>query len=144
MDFLCAEQPEAAACIPSHYSALIIDHDPDQTLVLRRRLEQQRFNVITAPSGQLGLAAAHQDRPHLVLLDLRLPDMNGLSVCRRITESAPTCGIPVIVLTAMEGPHILREARQAGCHYFVRKPYDPNALLVLMQTAIRDIWETVS
>ncbi len=142
MNSLCLEQAQAAAVDREPHSILIIDDDRDQVVVLRQRLERQGFNVLTALSGQMGLAAAHHDRPHLVLLDLRLPDMNGLSVCRRITESTQTCGIPVIVLTAMEGPHILREARRSGCHYFVRKPYDPNALLVLIRSAMHECWET--
>ncbi len=141
MNSLCVEQTQSAACGRDRYRVLVVDDDRDQVVVLRQRLERQGFEVLTAESGQLGLAAAHQDRPHLVLLDLRLPDVNGLSVCRRITESPQTCGIPVIVLTAMEGPHILRDARRAGCHYFVRKPYDPNALLVLIDSAMQECWK---
>ena len=138
MNPLCLEDPQSSPVPPQPHSVLIIDDDHDQVTVLRHRLQRQGFDVLTAASGQMGLATAHHDRPHVILLDLRLPDMNGLSVCRRITDSAQTCGIPVIVVTAMEGPRILREARSAGCHFFLRKPYDPNALLVLIQSALAE------
>jgi CheY-like chemotaxis protein len=72
----------------------------------------------------------------LILLDLRLPDADGFSVCQELADSSETCAIPVIILSGMERPDIIRRSRAAGCQYFVRKPYDPNALLILVQHAI--------
>ena len=141
MDLLCLETSQSSSDPSAPQSVLIIDDDRDQVSVLSQRLQRLGFDVLTAASGQMGLASAHQDRPSLILLDLRLPDMNGLSVCRRITDSAQTCGIPVIVVTAMEGPRILRDVRLAGAQYFLRKPYDPNALLVLIRSALAQSWE---
>jgi CheY-like chemotaxis protein len=141
MDLLCLETPESSSAPATPPSILIIDDDRDQVSVLSQRLQRLGFDVLTANSGQMGLASAHQDRPHLILLDLRLPDMSGLAVCRRITDSAQTCGIPVIVVSAMEGPRILRDVRMAGAQYFLRKPYDPNALLVLIRSALAESWE---
>ncbi len=141
MNLLCLEHPQSSPLPSTPQSILIIDDDRDQVTALGQRLQRQGFDILTAASGQLGLAAAHHDRPSLILLDLRLPDMSGLSVCRRITDSPQTCGIPVIVVTAMEGPRILRDVRAAGAHYFVRKPYDPNALLVLIRSALAETWE---
>jgi CheY-like chemotaxis protein len=71
-------------------------------------------------------------------LDLRLPDSDGLTVCQKLVDSPETCGIPVIIVSGMEHPEILRRCRAAGCHFYVRKPYDPNALLVLIRQAIDD------
>jgi len=141
MDLLCLETPESSSAPATPPSILIIDDDRDQVSVLSQRLQRLGFDVLTANSGQMGLASAHQDRPHLILLDLRLPDMSGLAVCRRITDSAQTCGIPVIVVSAMEGPRILRDVRMAGAQFFLRKPYDPNALLVLIRSALAESWE---
>lgn len=141
MNLLCLENPQSSPLPPAPQSILIVDDDRDQVTFLSQRLQRQGFDVLSATSGQLGLASAHQDRPNLILLDLRLPDMNGLAVCRRITESAQTCGIPVIVVSAMEGPRILRDVRAAGAQYFIRKPYDPNALLILIRSALAEAWE---
>jgi len=124
---------------------LIIDDDPAMVEVLRRRLARQHFQVIDAASGSQGLAMARERRPSLVVLDLRLPDIDGLGVCERMADDPQTSQIPVIILSGMERPDIIRRSRAAGCQYFVRKPYDPNALLLLIRSAIDESrnWETV-
>jgi CheY-like chemotaxis protein len=76
------------------------------------------------------------DRPSLIVLDLRLPDTDGFSVCSQLVDDPATSEIPVIILSGMERPDIIRQSRAAGCQYFVRKPYDPNALLILIRQAI--------
>jgi CheY-like chemotaxis protein len=106
--------------------------------VLSRRLSQQGFEPITADCGAAGLALAQAELPLLIVLDLRLPDTDGLSICEDLVDSPATCDIPVIVLSGMERPDIIRRCRAAGCQYFVRKPYDPNALLVLIRQAITE------
>jgi len=119
-------------------SILIIDDDEVLSDVLSRRLQQQGFDALTADSGQCGLARARADQPSLILLDLRLPDADGITICEQLADDLETCSIPVIILTGMERPDILRRCRAAGCHYYLRKPYDPNALLVLVRQAITD------
>ncbi|MBN2477223.1 MAG: response regulator [Pirellulales bacterium] len=118
---------------------LIIDDDEALSDVLSCRLRQQGFDATTAESGKLGLAKARSDRPALIVLDLRLPDVDGFAICEQLADSADTCAIPVIILSGMERPDILRRSRAAGCYYFVRKPYDPNALLTLIRQAIREV-----
>lgn len=115
---------------------LIVDDDEAMVDVLSRRLKQQGFKTISADSGTAGLAAAQSQIPALIVLDLRLPDTDGFTVCQRLVDSAETCDIPVIILSGMERPDIIRRSRAAGCNYFVRKPYDPNALLVLIRQAL--------
>ncbi|NLE37003.1 MAG: response regulator [Pirellulaceae bacterium] len=117
-------------------TVLVIDDDEAMADVLSRRLEQQGFASKTADSGARGLAIARADRPDLILLDLRLPDKDGFTICEELADSSETCCIPVIILSGLESPDIIRRARAAGCHFFVRKPYDPNALLVLIRQAI--------
>ena len=119
-------------------SILIIDDDEVLSDVLSRRLRQQGFEALTADSGQCGLARARSDQPSLILLDLRLPDADGITICEQLADDLETCAIPVIILTGMERPDILRRCRAAGCHYYLRKPYDPNALLILIRQAIVD------
>jgi putative two-component system response regulator len=125
-------------------SVLVIDDDEAMAEVLSRRLEQQGFASKTADSGTEGLAIAQADRPDLILLDLRLPDKDGFAICEELADSPETCDIPVIILSGLERPDIIRRARAAGCYFFVRKPYDPNALLVLIRQAIEEStrWQT--
>ncbi len=117
---------------------LIVDDDEAMVDVLSRRLQQQGFETISADCGEKGLATARTELPLLILLDLRLPDRDGLSICEQLVDCPETCSIPVIILTGMERPDIIRRCRAAGCHYFVRKPYDPNVLLVLIRQAIEE------
>jgi DNA-binding response OmpR family regulator len=116
---------------------LIVDDDHTQAEVLATGLRQQGFETITAQTGRAGLELAHTHHPQLVLLDLRLPDVDGLNICQELTDDSRTCEIPVIILSGMERPDIIRRSRAAGCQYYVRKPYDPNALLLLVQNAIQ-------
>lgn len=117
---------------------LIIDEDANSVAQLVRRLEGQGFRTLTASTAAGGLELARVSRPSVILLDLWLPDADGLKVCRELVDSPATCGIPVIALSGREYPEILRRCRAAGCHFYVRKPYDPNVLLVLIRQAIND------
>ena len=131
--------------VPADHSAnygdrpiLIVEDDESIADVLSIGLERQGFRTLIAHSGHEGMDLARSRRPHLVLLDLRLPDVDGFRVCRDLDDDPRTSGIPVIVLSGMERPDIIRRSRAAGCAYFVRKPYDPNALLVLIESALRE------
>jgi len=139
MSFNLLEEPELApepTC--RRQTILIIDDDEAMVDVLARRLGQQGFDPISADSGEAGLATARFRRPALIVLDLRLPDTDGFTVCQWLVDSAETCDIPVIILSGVERPDIIRRCRAAGCQYFVRKPYDPNALLVLIRQALEE------
>jgi len=124
------------AAIARRHKILIIDDDEPMVELLSRRLQEQDYQTQVALSGQDGLEAAHEWEPALVVLDLRLPDGSGLTICEQLADDPATCHIPVIILSGMERPDIIRRSRAAGCQYFVRKPYDPNALLILIQHAI--------
>ena len=127
-----------AAATEKRRKILIIDDDEALADVLACRLRQQKFDTLTADSGKTGLEKARSERPTLIVLDLRLPDADGFDICEQLADSSETCAIPVIILSGLERPDILRRCRAAGCHYFVRKPYDPNALLTLIRQAILD------
>ena len=131
------EQPELAPQEGGERETiLIVDDDEAMSEVLSRRLEQQGFDTVRADTGAAGLAIAQSQDPALIVLDLRLPDTDGFTVCQQLADSPATCHIPVIILSGMERPDILRRSRAAGCSFFVRKPYDPNALLVLIRQAL--------
>ena len=133
------EQPELEAVTAEKPPAiLIIDDDEALADVLSRCLQKQHYDTLVADSGELGLSRARSGRPALIVLDLGLPDTDGFAVCEELADSPDTCTIPVIILSGMERPDMLRRCRAAGCYYFVRKPYDPNALLILIRQAISD------
>ena len=127
---------------PVSKSILVIDDDVDQVEVLRHRLDSQGYRTISASTGQQGFQLATDNVPDLILLDLRLPDTDGLTVCQRLSDNPLTAPLPVIILSGMERPDIIRRTRSAGSQYYVRKPYDPNVLLVLIENALQsnDDW----
>jgi len=133
------EQPQAeSAESDKRQIILIVDDDEVLADTLSRRLVRQGYGTLTADCGQEGLRQARTHRPALVVLDVRLPDMDGLTICHQLADEPETCSIPVIILSGMARPDIIRRSRAAGCYYFVRKPYDPNALLVLIRQAIKE------
>ena len=117
---------------------VLIDDDADQLHVLSYRREQQGFQTFSATSGQIGFELVRHKLPDLVVMDLRLPDSSGFQICKRITEDPKLCQIPVIIVSGMERSDVVRETRSAGATFYVRKPYDPNALLLLVNQAIND------
>jgi CheY-like chemotaxis protein len=126
----------AANAAPERQNILIIDDDDDQVDVLSHRLRSNGFEISSAESGQRGIDMVHDHKPHLVILDLRLPDIDGFSICQQLADDPETCAIPVIIVSGMVRPDIIRRSRSVGCQYYVRKPYDPNALLLLIENAL--------
>ena len=102
---------------------LIEDNELNRDMLLRR-LERRGYAVSVAVDGQEGLAAAKTEPPDLVLMDLRLPDLDGREVTRRLKADPATAGVPVIALTAhaMEGDR--EAALAAGCDDYDTKPVD--------------------
>ena len=94
---------------------LVIDDDESQVVALEYRLQQQGFRVQTAYTGRQAIELARDVEPDLILLDLRLPDIEGFDVCAELADTPNTCCIPVIILSAMERPDIVRRSRSAGC-----------------------------
>ena len=115
---------------------LVVDDDREQADALAYALGKQGFEVLMAHTMQAARLAAELHQPHLIIMDIRLPDGDGLTLCQLLADDPLTCQIPVIILSGMEGPDIVRHARAAGCLFFLRKPYDPNALLLLARDAL--------
>ncbi len=115
---------------------LVVDDEPNLVQALRLRLTLSGFNVLTAADGEAGLATAIAARPQLMLLDIRMPKLDGLTVLDRLREHDHTKTIPVIMLSAS---HIdRRSALQRGARYFLEKPYDSQVLMTTIKTALCD------
>ncbi len=121
---------------------LIIDDDETIAEPLRMRLDGQGYDTLVALSGHQALKLARQ-RPDCITLDLSLPDVDGFELCQQLVDDPETSEIPVIIVSGHDGGNILRRARAAGCHYFVRKPYDPNVLLTLIRQAIDESRDSI-
>lgn len=101
---------------------LVVDDEPEVRQLVTDYLEAQGYEVLAAASGAEALAAVAAQRPHLVLLDIMMPRMNGLEALQRIRQLDPTVGI--IMLTAVEDEAIAREAMQKEAYDYITKPID--------------------
>ncbi len=119
---------------PPPVSALVIDDEPQIRRLLTISLEAGGYLVTTANSGQEGLVLAAQHRPAVILLDLGLPDLSGLTVLQRLREWTQT---PVIVLTVQDGEADKIAALDAGADDYVTKPFNTGELLARLRAARR-------
>ena len=119
-------------------SVLIVDDDQDLAESLALALNHLGFLTAMADEAELGITLAKSDRPDVILLDYSLPDLDGFAVCQRLEENPTTASIPVIMLSGSTETEMIRRARAAGCHFYVQKPYDPNALLTLIDIALAE------
>jgi two-component system, cell cycle response regulator DivK len=108
---------------------LYIEDNEDNIYMLARRLERRGFEVIAAPDGAQGVAMAQAQRPDLILMDLRLPVLDGWEATRRLKAQAATRAIPVIALSAHAMAGDRDAALAAGCDDFDTKPIEFARLL---------------
>jgi two-component system cell cycle response regulator DivK len=108
---------------------LVVEDQPDNRQILRDLLTSADFEVIEAEDGEAGLAAAAAHRPDLILMDIRLPVLDGYEATRRLKADPTLHAIPVIAVTAHALSGDEDKARAAGCDAFISKPYSPRQLL---------------
>ena len=101
---------------------LVVDDDPGIRELLREFLTGKQYDVIEAATGTEALRRVREDRPHLVLLDILLPDISGLEVLREAKAIDPAVG--VIMITGIQEEVVGREAMQAGAFDYITKPLD--------------------
>jgi CheY-like chemotaxis protein len=137
MNACFSEQPQAVGSIFDRPSAvLIVEDDINLSTALSLSLGKHGFETVASRSGNRALELARQKRFAAILLDLHLPDCDGLDICQQLVDDARTCDVPILIVSGSDRADVLRRCRAAGCQYFIRKPYDPNALLVLLRNAI--------
>jgi two-component system KDP operon response regulator KdpE len=113
---------------------LVIDDEPQILRALRTILTSRKFRVITASRGEEGLALATAQQPDLVILDLSLPDMDGIEVCARLREWSQA---PIIVLSVRENERDKVSALDKGADDYLTKPFGIEELLARIRVALR-------
>lgn len=118
---------------------LVVDDDRSTLLILSGRLVKEGFRVLTAADGEEAWAIAAKERPALVISDVLLPRMDGVSLCRKIKEDPGLAATRVILATAVFKQAAFRtEARASGADEFVEKPLDMDVLLARVKALIGD------
>jgi DNA-binding NtrC family response regulator len=117
-----------------NHRVLIIDDERPVLMTLEALLKRHGYQVETAPTAAQGLKVLKSKSPTLVLLDLRLPDADGLEMLERIKIELPK--VQVIILTAHDSLHNAIESMKRGAYHFISKPYAPEELLSLVEKAL--------
>jgi CheY-like chemotaxis protein len=118
------------------HKVLVVDDDPIMHHVLKHYLERNGYEMLSATNGHEALDLAHRELPHLIVLDVRMPDMSGLAALRQLKESEVTKAIPVIVVTVNADRTTHMESEISGAAAFLTKPFRPAELLGLLQKLI--------
>lgn len=108
---------------------LVVDDEPAICANLQALLETRGHRVIVAAQGREAVELARAQRPNLVLLDVKLPVLDGLEVCRLLKEERSTRGIPIVMLTAMDTLADVEKAVACGADDYLTKPLDTERLL---------------
>lgn len=103
---------------------LVVDDEPSVREVLKRLLKQEGYDVFSAPNGKEALEIIKADPPSMLLLDLMMPEMGGMAVCRRIRENPATRLMPVIMITAKGEVTDEIKGLERGADDYIAKPFD--------------------
>ena len=118
-------------------SILVVDDQPINVQLLKRKLEREGIKVSAAYNGLEALDLVKRERPDLILLDVMMPDMDGIEVCQRLQASENTRGIPVIFITARTTKESKLEGLGVGAVDYITKPIDLDETLARVQTQLR-------
>lgn len=118
----------------SKYCILVIDDEPELLEMVQLILQTAGFDVITATDGASGLRLAYQKHPDLVILDIMMPGLDGLDVCRRLRELTD---VPIIFLTARSDIEDIVAAFSCGADDYLTKPFHAAELLSRIRSALR-------
>jgi len=116
---------------------LVIDDQPINVQLLKRKLEREGLSVIAAFNGREGLEKISRDKPDLILLDVMMPDMDGIEICQRLQADEETRAIPVIFITARTTKESKLEGLGVGAVDYITKPIDLDETLARVQTQLR-------
>lgn len=117
-------------------TVLVVDDEPHVVELVRVTLEDERLRVIDAPDGRTALQCAAAERPALILLDVELPDLSGLEVCRRLRADRAATGTRIVMLTAAARAEDVARGLDAGADHYLTKPFSPVRLLSLVDTLL--------
>jgi DNA-binding response OmpR family regulator len=118
-------------------SILVVDDEPDVVDLVRYHLHRAGFDVLTALTGPTGLARATESRPDAVVLDIMLPQMTGIEVCRALRKNNQTSDIPILILSAKAEASERIAGLELGVDDYITKPFSPRELVLRIQNLLR-------
>lgn len=120
-------------------TVLLVEDDPDIRHLVSDKLSAGGLDVVEAANGVEALDRARRHRPDVIVLDVRMPRLSGLDVCRELRAGAGTADVPIIMLTARSQPLDIAQAYAAGATDYVVKPFSPRDLLDRVRSAVGEV-----
>jgi len=122
-------------------TVLIADDEAHVVELVRVTLEDERVRVVAACDGATALELAAELEPELIFLDVNLPDLSGLEVCRRLRQEPSLAGVRIVMLTAAAQQDDIARGLAAGATHYLTKPFSPVRLLSLVEGLLpRAVW----
>lgn len=115
---------------------MIIDDSPTDTHLLKKMLEKNGYQTVTAQSGDEGIEVARRERPALILMDVVMPGLNGFQATRELTTNPETSAIPVIIVTRKDQKVDRVWGMRQGARDYLTKPVNEGALMSLINDAL--------
>lgn len=116
---------------------LIVDDFDDTRLLLRTWLEKKGFRVVEAENGNQAISKAASSRPDLIIMDVEMPELDGLSATRKIRELGDFERVPIVAVSAYGADQFRADALAAGCNEYVSTPFEPDELERLIRALIK-------
>ncbi len=118
-------------------TVLVVDDEPDILELISYNLEKEGYSVTTVQTGEDALHSVRTNRPDVIILDLMLPGVDGVDVCRRIKRNPESRSIPVLMLTARTEDSDIVAGLEVGADDYITKPFSPKVLAARVRTALR-------
>jgi len=116
---------------------LVVEDEPDIRKLVNYHLAQERYKVLEAEDGEQALKIVQRDKPNLVILDLMLPGLSGLEICKQLRERPDTAKLPILMLTAKAGEADRVVGLELGADDYLAKPFSPRELVARVRAILR-------
>jgi type II secretory ATPase GspE/PulE/Tfp pilus assembly ATPase PilB-like protein len=134
---LGGSSPAASTTVPARPRVLIADDEPITRMLVKLLLEREPYDVLEAANGRQAVEIAMRQRPDLLMIDLNMPEMDGYEAIARLRRDFTLATLPIIVLTAEDGPGVERRVLELGADDYMLKPFDPAVLLSRVNAVFR-------
>ena len=116
---------------------LVVEDEPDIRKLVQYNLTQERFNVLEAEDGEQALKLLQRERPNLVILDLMLPGLSGMELCKLLRQRSDTAKLPILMLTAKAGEADRIVGLEMGADDYLAKPFSPREMVARVRAILR-------
>ncbi len=123
--------------LPGRHKILVVEDEPDIRELVRYNLEQGGFEVIETDDGKQALALIEKERPSLLVLDLMLPNADGLDICKMLRQRPQSAAIPIVMLTAKAAEVDRVLGLELGADDYITKPFSPRELVARVKAVLR-------